>query len=291
MKRWLPDSWSTAWIMLAPGVLIMLVFFLVPMLYLAFDSFHKFSLVTGSGGLTLGNYGRLLGDPYYLAVLGNTFRLAGIAAIVALIVGYPLALLLWRVPARWKGLLVIAIIAPLMVSVIVRTFGWIVILGKEGLLNSAIHAIAGETAVSRKGHLFTEYAVVIGMVHVYVPFMVLSVYGALQKQQRRFVDAARNLGAGTLRSFLHVTFPLSVPGIVAGTTTVFAMAAGSYVTVAVLGGSRIMVMSILAYQQAIGLANWQFGAAISIVLLVGTLVIIQVVQATLAKALPHVYVS
>jgi putative spermidine/putrescine transport system permease protein len=277
--------------MLAPGLLIMLVFFLMPMLYLAFDSLHKFTLSTGSGGLTLTNYSRLLSDPYYLGVLGNTVRLAGISSVAALILGYPLALLLWQVPSRWKGLLVIAIIAPLLVSVIVRTFGWIVILGKEGLLNSAIRTVAAETQAGRNGHLFTDYAVVIGMVHVYIPFMVLSVYSALQKQQRRYVNAARNLGAGTFRAFLHVTFPLSVPGIVTGMTTVFAMAAGSYVTVAVLGGSRVMVMSILAYQQAVGLANWQFGAAISIVLLVGTLVIIQVVQSTLARTLPHVYTS
>ncbi len=275
--------------MLAPGVLIMLVFFLVPMLYLAFDSFHKFSLTTGTGSFSFANYTRLLTDPYYLAVLWNTFRLAGIAAVLSLVLGYPLALLLWQAPTRFKGLLVIAIIAPLLVSVIVRTFGWIVILGKYGLVNSLIHAIAGDVDEARQGHLFTEYAVVIGMVHVYIPFMVLAIYSALQKQQKRFVNAARNLGASRWRAFLHVTLPLSVPGIVAGVTTVFAMAAGSYVTVAVLGGSRIMVMSILAYQQAVGLANWQFGAAVAIVLMVGTLVIIQIVQTVFARTLPRVH--
>ena len=194
-------------------------------------------------------------------------------------------LIAWAVgPAVF--VLVVAIIAPLLVSVIVRTFGWVVVLGESGFMNSVLRAL-GFTALGSRTHLFNETAVLVGLVHVFLPFMVLAIYGALQKQQSRIVDAARNLGATATRAFLAVTLPLSLAGVVAGTTTVFAMATGAYVTVAVLGGSKVMVMSMLAYQQSLGLANWKLGAAIGVVLLVGTTAIIQIFLLVVRRLMPR----
>lgn len=283
----LRPSLLAPWVLLLPALTASVVFFLVPLGYLVVDSFRKFSLTTGVGGFTLENYSRLLTDSYYLNVLATTFRLSAITAAICLVLGYPLALLLRAAPARLKGLLVIGIIAPLLVSVIVRTFGWVVVLGEFGFLNHALQALGIGGAFATRTHIFTEPAVVIGLVHVFLPFMVLALYGALQKQQPRLVDAARNLGAGPLRAFLVVTLPLSLPGIVAGTTTVFAMSTGAYITAAVLGGSKVMVMSILAYQQALGLTNWQLGAAIGIVLLVCTTAIMQIFQLVMRHAFPR----
>lgn len=275
------------WLLLLPALLALAVLFLVPLAYLVVDSFRQFSLTTGVGGFTLDNYLRLLTDPFYLRVLGTTFRLAALTAVLCLILGYPLALLLRAAPARLKGLLIVGIVAPLLVSVIVRTFGWVVILGEFGFLNNVLQTLRIDGAFSRSSHLFNEVAVTAGLVHVFLPFMVLAIHGALQKQQARIVDAARNLGASPLRAFLLVTLPLSLPGIVAGLTTVFAMATGAYITVAVLGGNRVMVMSILAYQQSLGLANWQMGAAIGIVLLIGTMSIMQVFQFAMRRSFPR----
>lgn len=275
------------WLLLLPALTASIVFFLVPLGYLVVDSFRKFSLTMGVGGFTLENYSRLLTDFYYLKVLATTFRLSAITAAICLVLGYPLALLLRAAPARLKGLLVIGIIAPLLVSVIVRTFGWVVVLGEFGFINRVLQVLGVGGAFAARTHIFTEPAVIVGLVHVFLPFMVLALYGALQKQQSRLVDAARNLGASPLRAFLAVTLPLSLPGIVAGTTTVFAMSTGAYITVAVLGGSKVMVMSILAYQQALGLTNWQLGAAIGIVLLIGTTTIMQIFQMVMRRTFPQ----
>lgn len=279
---------AAGWVLLAPALVASLVLFATPLVYLLIDSFKSFSMTTGVGGFTLRNYERLLVDPYYLEILANTFRLAALASLLALIVGYPLALLLRRAPARLRGLLVIAVIAPILVSVVVRTFGWVVILGETGLVNHFLQALGIGGDFARRTHLFNETAVVIGLVHVFLPFMVMALYSALQKQDDALVRAACNLGASPLRAFALVTLPLSVPGIVAGTTTVFALAAGAYVTVAVLGGSKVMVMAVLAYQQSIGLTNWQLGAAIGIVLLVGTTGILQAYQFAMRRAFPRV---
>ncbi len=263
------------WALLAPALVASLVLFATPLVYLLIDSFKSFSMTAGVGGFTLRNYQRLLGDPYYLMIL-------------ALVFGYPLALLLRRAPARLRGLLIIAVVAPLLVSVVVRTFGWVVILGELGLVNSVLQALGLGGDFARRTHLFNETAVAIGLVHVFLPFMVLALYSALQKQDDALVRAACNLGASPLRAFALVTLPLSLPGVVAGTTTVFALAAGAYVTVAVLGGSKVMVMAVLAYQQSIGLTNWQLGAAIGIVLLVGTTAILQAYQLAMRRAFPRV---
>ena len=280
-----------AWAMLMPALLISAVFFVAPLIYLLVDSFRAFSLTAGVGGFSIGNYRRLLTDAYYLGVLANTFRLAVITTLLCLVIGYPLALLLRHAPARVRGLLVIAVVAPLLVSVVVRTFGWVVILGEFGLLNRALQALGFNGGFAATTHLFNETAVLVGLVHVFLPFMVLALYSALQKQPAALVRAACSLGASPWRAFLLVTLPLSLPGVIAGTTTVFALAAGAYVTVAVLGGSNVMVMAVLAYQQSIGLTNWQLGAAIGIVLLVGTTAILQAYQHAMRHLFPRVLES
>lgn len=275
----------SSWALLLPALLTAAVLLLAPLAVLGIESLYSFSLVSGVGSLTLGNYQRLLTDRYYLGILGQTFQLAAATAVLCLALGYPLALFLRLAPVRLRGLLVMAVIAPLLVSVVVRTFGWVVILGEFGLLNTVLQAVGMPASGS---HLFTTTAVLTGLVHVFLPFMVLALYGALQKQPPRLLDAARNLGAGPLRAFLEVTLPLSMPGIVAGTTTVFALAAGAYVTVAVLGGSRVLVMAVLAYQQSVGLMNWQLGAAIGAVLLLGTTVLIQLFEMLARRTFPRV---
>ena len=272
-------------ILLLPALLAFLVLFACPLAFLVWESVHRFSLTGAEGGLTFANYLRLLGDPYYLRMLGETFRLAALASALCLVLGYPVAWCLRLAPRRVQGLLLLGLLAPLLVSVVVRSFGWVVILGEFGLLNAALQAVGATGAASHRTHLFTEAAVLAGLVHVFLPFMVLALHGSLQRIDLQLLRAAQGLGAGRLRAFLAV-LPLSVPGIVAGVTTVFALTTGSYVTVAVLGGTGVRVLAVLAYEQAISGMNWPMGAAIGVLLLAATAVLLRLFQAAVARLVP-----
>ena len=215
--------------MLMPAVVVSLVLFVAPLGFLVIESAHRFSLTGAAMGLTWANYARLLSDGYYLGLLGETFKLAALASGICLVVGMPVAWCLRLAHPRLRGLLLLGVLAPLLVSVVVRSFGWIVILGEFGLLNAVMARLGFPGGPT---HLFTEAAVLAGLVHVFFPFMVLALFGALQKIDLRLVRAARSLGANRVQAFAAI-LPLMAPGIAAGVATVFALATGSYVTVAI----------------------------------------------------------
>ena len=251
-------------------------------MFLVGESAHRFSLTGAATGLTWANYARLLTDAYYLRLLGETFKLGAMASAICLVVGMPVAWCLRLAGRRARGVLLLGVLAPLLVSVVVRSFGWIVVLGEFGLLNAGL-AWLGFGA--RRTHLFTEAAVLAGLVHVFLPFMVLALLGSLQKIDLRLMQAARGLGAGRAGAFLAVA-PLMVPGVVAGVTTVFALTTGSYVTVAVLGGSGVRVLAVVAYEQAVSGMNWPFGAAIGVLLLAATTLVLRGFEVVVARAAP-----
>ena len=254
-------------LLLLPALLALTVLFACPLLFLAWESLHRFSLTGTPPGLTFANYARLLGDPFYLGMLGETFRLAGLVALICLVLGYPMAWCLRLAPRRVQGWLLLGLLAPLLVSVVVRSFGWVVVLGEFGLLNAGLQALGLPDSDST--HLFSEGAVLAGLVHVFFPFMVLALFGSLQRVDLQLLRAARGLGANPVRAFLALV-PLTLPGAVAGVSTVFALATGSYVTVAVLGGTGVRVLAVVAYEQAVSGMNWPLGAAVGVVLLVAT---------------------
>ena len=269
-------------ILLLPATLASVVLFLLPLLFLAWESIQRFSLTGAASGLTAANYLRLLTDGFYLGLLLETFKLAALCALVCLVAGMPVAWCLRLAPRRIRGLLLLGILAPLLVSVVVRSFGWIVILGEFGLMNAIVGALGFPPG---RTHLFTEAAVLAGLVHVFFPFMVLALFGALQKIDLQLLRAARSLGAGRVRAFLTI-LPLTLPGVVAGVTTVFALATGSYVTVAVLGGSGVRVLAVVAYEQAVSGMNWPFGAAIGILLLAATTLLLRLFEFALDRLSP-----
>jgi len=245
-------------LLLLPAVLALTVLFACPLLFLVWESLHRFSLTGTPPGLSFANYTRLLGE---------TFRLAGLTALICLVLGYPVAWCLRLASRRVQGWLLLGLLAPLLVSVVVRSFGWVVVLGEFGLLNAALRALWLPGA--DRTHLFNEGAVLAGLVHVFFPFMVLALFGSLQRLDLQLVRAARGLGANPLRAFLALA-PLTLPGAVAGVSTVFSLATGSYVTVAVLGGTGVRVLAVVAYEQAVSGMNWPLGAAVGVVLLVAT---------------------
>lgn len=266
-------------LLLAPATLLFLLFFVAPFVTLGINSFYDYGRMTGIVEVfTLKNYQRLWLDAYYLGIIGRTFRLSGTVAVVTLLVGYPVALYLLVASARAKSLVIALILSPLLISVIVRTFGWAVILGKNGLLESTLDAIG----IPGMAFLHTEAAVVVGLVNVLTPFMVLAVATSLQAMDPALPLAAASMGAGPLRVLWKVVLPLSLPGITAGLLIVFGLASASFVTPAVLGGAQFKVLSVIMYQQAVVLQNWPFAAAIAVSLLVIVL-IIQGAQAGLAE--------
>ena len=257
-------------LLLAPAIFLFLLFFVAPFITLGINSFYDYGRMTGIIEVfTLKNYQRLWLDEYYLAIIGRTFRLSGTVAVITLLVGYPVALYLLVASARARSFVIALILSPLLISVIVRTFGWAVILGKNGLLESAFDVIG----IPGMAFLHTEAAVVVGLVNVLTPFVVLAVATSLQAMDPALPLAAASLGASPLRVLWRVILPLSLPGITAGLLIVFGLASASFVTPAVLGGAQFKVLSVVMYQQAIVLQNWPFAAAIAVTLLVIVLIV------------------
>jgi putative spermidine/putrescine transport system permease protein len=257
---------AAALLLLAVPLAVFVGLFLVPLANLFVRSFFAFDRVTGTvGSFTVGNYTKFLGDPFYLDILWRTLRLGVLVTATTLVLGYPVAYSVARARGRLRAYLMLGILAPLLVSVVVRTFGWLVILGPNGLVNSTLAALGVVSEPVRL--LYTETAIVLGLTHVFLSFMVLSVAAALERIDPALVRAAQNLGASERQTFLRVVLPLSLPGVAAGCLIVFTLATSAFITPALLGGPRVKVMSFLAYQQTLLLSDWPYGSAIAFVLL------------------------
>lgn len=258
-----------ALVLLGLPLAFLLAFFVVPFAIVFLDSFRA-----KEGGLTLAHYAKALGDLYYWETLLLTFKLSAWVTLVTFLIGYPLAYYIVRmVDSRLaRSLLYVIVVTPLFTSNIVRAFGWIVLLGRRGLVNDAMQA----TGITDRPIpiLYGELSIIIGLTYIMVPFMVLTVASVLQNIDRSLEDAARDLGAGAWTAFLKVTFPLSLPGVIAGALIVFTLSVSAYVTPSILSGGRQNVYSMLIFQQYGAILNFEFGAALSVVLLVTTLILI-----------------
>ncbi|MBI2846436.1 MAG: ABC transporter permease [Chloroflexi bacterium] len=250
-----------------PLLAIFLVFYLPPIAYTFIQSFYKFSPMKGIiKEWHLGNYGKFLTDSYYLGILWRTIWLSAVVALVCLVLGYPVAYYILHMAGRARGLLVLLILSPLLVTVVIRSLGWIILLAPTGPLNRAVmglHITSKPLPI-----LFQESGVIIGLAHIYFAFMVLSLISSLQRIDPSLPLAARNLGANTVQAFLRVTLPLSLPGVLAGSVLVFVLSVGSFVIPAMLGGGKVTVLTYLIYQQYIKFVNWPFGNAMAFILLV-----------------------
>lgn len=250
-------------VLLLPATVLFVVFFIFPLTVLAINSFHDYSRLTGIiPEFTVKNYVRIFGDSFYLEIAGRTLRLAFFTAVATLAIGYPIALYLTIASARQRAWIILFILSPLLVSVIVRTFGWLILLGSNGLIDTALRSIG----LPGGAILHSETAVVAGLANVLLPFLVLAVATSLQAIDPAVPLAAASLGASPWRAFRTVTVPLSLPGVVSGVLIVFSLAASSFVTPSLLGGSNYKVLSVMVYQQALVLQNWPFAAALAIAL-------------------------
>lgn len=215
--------------------------------------------------LSLDNYRRLLTEPLYRQVILRTVWIALVCAAGALLLGYPIAALMARPGRMLTKVAVVCVMVPLWTSALIRSYAWIMLLQRKGVINTALQ---GWGIVPRPlSMLYTDVAVLVAMTHVLLPFMILPIYSALKAVPPDLPRAALNLGAGPVRTFFEVTLPLSLPGVFAGCLLVFVMALGFYVTPALVGGPRTLMIATLISEQATVLLNWPFAGAISAVLL------------------------
>ncbi len=260
-------------LMSAPALLVFGVFFASPLVLTGLLSAYVF-VTSGSYDptLTTENYGDVLSDPYYREVFLRTYLVALATTVISVVIGTPEAYVIHRMQPRWRGLLLLVVIGPLLVSAVIRTFGWMVILGNSGLLNRALLS-AG--LIGRPiGMMFTSGAVVLGLVHVLTPFLVLSVWASLARLDPAIERAAMSLGASRFTVFFRVVLPNVAPGVLSGSLIVFCMAASSFATPLMLGGKRIPVVSGAIYTEFLSTLNWPLGAALAVVLLAVNLVLI-----------------
>ena len=249
---------------LGPPLGFLIAFLLVPLVLLLAVSFTEGYPLDAVP--SLGSFRDLFADELYRSYLLTTLLFGFIVTAVTLAVGYPLAYFLVRQARRSYNLLLLCVVSPLLVSVVARAVGWIILLGNEGPVNAAL-LLSG--IVSKPIQiLFTPFAATLGMVHVLLPFMVLSLASVLSRQDRSLEEAARSLGADRTRVFWRVTFPLSLRGARVGCALVFLLAIGSFVTPALLGGGKIRLLAPLVYDQLINVVDWSAGSAMSVVLLV-----------------------
>ncbi|MGQ0664454.1 MAG: ABC transporter permease [Pseudomonadota bacterium] len=222
-------------------------------------------------------YVKFLTDHFTLEILADTLWLGVKVTAVCLVLGYPLAYAHARAPRWLQAWLLFVTVLPLLTSVVVRTFAWIVILGRQGVVNTALVELGLAEAPLRL--LYTPGAVVVALAQIQLPLMVLPLLTSFGQLDHRIIEASTALGAGPWRTFWKVTLPLTLPGVVAGSMLVFAAAVTAFVTQTVVGGGRLIYMPLFIYQQAISLNDWPFSAAVSIILLITVLAAISAFNA------------
>jgi spermidine/putrescine transport system permease protein len=281
--------------LISPSLFWLVVFFLIPLLLVFAISFGQRGTYGGvKWVLNLQNYLRFF-DPLYLRIFGRTLYIATLTTLICLLAGYPLAYFIARRPSQWRNALLLLLMIPFWTNFLVRTYAWILILRDAGLINTfwtgSLHAVLlhlsslvplpiWEPLLHVTAHplaLFgTDWAIIIGLVYGWLPDMVLPCYAAIERLDFSLVEAAQDLYANRVRSFLRVVLPLTMPGIVAGSVLVFIPSLGAYITPDLLGGAKSIMIGNVIYSQFMSARDYPFGSAISFVLmavmLVGTLI-------------------
>ncbi|GAA2190429.1 ABC transporter permease [Leucobacter alluvii] len=257
----------SAYGLVLPGVIGLFVSFLVPLFVMIRMSLNE----NGSGGqlietFTVASYGKALSDPFYWEVVGNTLMLGLVCGLAAVVLSYPIALFLTRTTSRWKGVLIALAIAPLLTSAVARTFGWMAILGDQGVINAALMNMGLLSSPLRLSNNFLGTS--IALVEILMPYAILAMISGFGRINSSLEEAAGSLGASKVKVFLRVTLPLSLPGVFTGFLLVFVLAVSSFVTPKLLGGGRVFILATEVYSEATQTLNWPLASALSVILLV-----------------------
>ena len=257
--------------MSAPALLLVAGRLLVPLVLTTVLSFNVYNHDSGPvpGTFTLAHYVQIVTDSYYYEIFWRTLWISGLVTVICIAIGAPEAYILSKMRAPWRSIFLLIILAPLLISVVVRAFGWSMLLGPEGLVNTVFKAVG----IGSVKLLYNETAIVIALVHVMLPFMVIPVWTSLQKLDPSVESASLSLGASHFTTLRRVVFPQVLPGILSGSLIVFGLAASSFAIPGLLGGRRFKMVATLIYDEYLHELNWPLGAAIAFVLLAANLVI------------------
>jgi len=252
-----------AWVLLAPMVLWLVLFVVIPGGILLVYSFCERDEIGGViFQFNLDNYRRVF-DPVYLRIFARSIGYAGLTTLICVVLGYPVAYYIARASEELRNRLLLLVMVPFWTSFLIRTYAWITILKQEGLLNSFLQS--ADVGFGPFNLLYTPTAVVIGLVYAYLPFMILPIYGSAEKLDNSLIEAAYDLGAGPVRAFSTVIVPLTLPGIAAGTLLVFVPAIGMFAITDLMGGAKVPLIGNVIQNQFLQARDWPFGAALGVI--------------------------
>ncbi|WP_026895600.1 ABC transporter permease [Clostridiisalibacter paucivorans] len=266
-------KWS--YVLLVPGLTIIVVFLIMPLIYTIFPT------LLGGEGVTFQEYIKFFKDEYYMQIFMRTLKIALITALITIIFGLPVSYFISRANKKFRGILIACTVFPLLTNSVVRSFAWMTILGKNGIINKVL---MGLNIISEPYKLlYTEFAIVVGTVYLFLPLMIVSLVGVMENIEYDLLEAAESLGANRIVAFFKVIFPLSVPGLIVGTVLVFTGALTAYTTPQLLGGNSNMVLSTLVYQKAMTLGDWTSASVVATIMIFTTLTIIGVINRLASK--------
>ncbi len=265
---------SSAWIMLVPGLVILLVCLAIPLLRVLAPSIF-------SEGYPFQSYVEFFKDEYYLKIFLRTVKIAVITTAVCMVGGIPTAYFISRCDKKWRGLLLAASIFPMMTNSVIRSFAWINILGSNGIINKFLLALG--LADKPMKLLYTDFAIIIGSIYLFLPLMIVTVTGVMENIDDDMMESAQRLGAARMEPFMKVIFPMSLPGIIVGGILVFTGTLTAYTTPQLLGGNSNMVMATLIYQRAMSVSDWTGASVIAFIMIVVTLAVIKGFNALAAR--------
>ena len=265
---------SSTWMMLAPGLIILLLCLGLPLISVLAPTFT-------AGQYPLSAYVEFFQDEYYRKILFRTLKIAVITTGICMAGGIPTAYFISRCDKKWRGLLLAASIFPMMTNSVIRSFAWINILGSNGIINRILMAL--NVADKPMKLLYTDFAIIIGSVYLFLPLMIVTVTGVMENIDDDMMEAAQSLGAGRFEAFMKVIFPMSLPGIIVGGILVFTGTLTAYTTPQLLGGNSNMVLATLIYQRAMSVGDWNGASAVALIMIVITLIVIRGFNALAAR--------
>src|SRR5688572_9559438 len=265
--------------LMAPGLGWLALFLLVPCLLVLGLSFFERGVYGGIDYIfTFENYRRAV-DPLYRSILLNSAWIAFLATLVSALIGYPAAYAIVKASARWQSALLVLIMLPFWSNYLIRTYAWIVLLNREGLINRALASLGIPEPLPL---LYNDFAIVLGLVYGYLPFMVLAIYASLSRLDPALLEQSADLGASAVSTFLRITLPLTLPGVAAGSVFVFVLSIGNFITPDLLGGGRRLMVGNLIYKQFLSARDWPFGSALAF-LLIALMMLLLFTQALLVR--------
>ncbi|WP_354142243.1 ABC transporter permease [Bradyrhizobium sp. RT11b] len=272
-----PRKWIWFAILIAPSLLFLLAFLIVPFGALVRMSLYPGTTVVGATGYSLEQYVLILSDGYFASVLLQTFIMGAEVALLCLVVGFPVGYSLARLPGHRRKWRLIAVVMPLTLSLVVIVFGWMVVLGRGGVVNRLLESLGFIDSPLRL--MFGEGSVIFVLVQQFIPFMILSVMGVVSQIDSALEDASASLGANRLTTFRRVLLPLALPGISNGLLLVFILSISAFITPRLIGGNKVQMLGNLIYQQVAVVLNWPLAAALAVGLLIVTFVLLTAIRA------------